>query len=495
MDFTERYRVIQAKDSRFDGQFITAVRSTGIYCRPSCPARTPKAENVTFYATSAAAHEAGFRACKRCLPEAVPGTPDWNLRNDLASRAMRLIGDGVVEREGVPGLAGRLGYSPRHLTRVLHQELGAGPLALSRAHRAQTARTLLTSTDLPVADIAFAAGFASIRQFNDTIAEVFELTPGQIRAKRGPQSSTPGSLSLSLPFRAPFDAAGVFGWLIPRAVTGVEVATATAYARTLQLPGGPARFEVRFDGRSLRLDARLTHLGDLPVLVSRVRRLFDLDADPIAVDTALSADPALAPRVAAIPGIRLPGAVDAEEMLFRAIIGQQITVAAARTQLNRLTEACGTVLESTEPAADAADATGRTRLFPTAAQIAATGRDALVGPRAKIDTVIRLADALASGHLTLSMGDDATEQHARLTAFAGIGDWTAGYVGMRVLGNPDVFLSGDVAVRSGARNLGLPGDPRPLTAYAAGLSPWRSYLCLHLWRAAGLLAPILQETS
>ncbi len=484
MDFTERYRVIQAKDARFDGQFITAVRSTGIYCRPSCPARTPKAENVTFYATSAAAHEAGFRACKRCLPEAVPGTPDWNLRNDLASRAMRLIGDGIVEREGIPGLAGRLGYSSRHLTRVLHQELGAGPLALSRAHRAQTARTLLTATTLPVADIAFAAGFASIRQFNDTIAEVFELTPGQIRAKRGAQSSTPGTLSLSLPFRAPFDAAGVFGWLIPRAVTGVEVATATTYARTLLLPGGPARFEVRFDGRALRLDARLTQLGDLPVLVSRVRRLFDLDADPIAVDTALSADPLLAPRVAAIPGIRLPGAVDAEEMLFRAIIGQQITVAAARTQLNRLTEACGAHLDP------AADADGLTRLFPTAAQIVAHGRDALVGPRAKIDTVMRIADALAAGDLTLGLGDDAAEQHARLTAYAGIGDWTAGYVGMRVLGNPDVFLSGDVAVRSGARKLGLPGEARPLTAYAAGLSPWRSYLCLHLWRAAGLPAPI-----
>lgn len=480
MDFTERYRVIQAKDPRFDGQFITAVRSTGIYCRPSCPARTPKPENVTFYPTSAAAHEAGYRACKRCLPEAVPGTPAWNLRNDLASRAMRLIGDGVVEREGVPGLAGRLGYSSRHLTRVLHEELGAGPLALSRAHRAQTARTLLTSTDLPVADIAFAAGFSSIRQFNDTIAEVFELTPVQIRAKGSRPSSTPGALSLSLPFRAPFDAAGVFGWLAPRAVTGVEIATADSYARTLRLPGGPGRFVVRFDGGALRLDAQLTSLGDLPVLTSRVRRLFDLDADPVAVDTALSSDPALAPRVAAIPGIRLPGAVDAEEMLFRAIVGQQITVAAARTQLNRLAAACSTALE---PAGD-----GLTRLFPTAAQIAATGREVLVGPRAKTDTVIRIAEALAGGDLALGLGDDPAEQHARLTAFAGIGDWTAGYVGMRVLGNPDVFLSGDVAVRSGARALGLPADARPLAAHAAGLSPWRSYLCLHLWRAAGIPA-------
>jgi AraC family transcriptional regulator of adaptative response / DNA-3-methyladenine glycosylase II len=482
MDFTERYRVIQAKDSRFDGQFITAVRSTGIYCRPSCPARTPKPENVTFYATSAAAHEAGYRACKRCLPEAVPGTPAWNLRNDLASRAMRLIGDGVVEREGVPGLAGRLGYSSRHLTRVLHEELGAGPLALSRAHRAQTARTLLTSTGLPAADIAFAAGFASIRQFNDTISEVFELTPGQVRARGARRSLTPGALSLSLPFRPPFDAAGVFGWLAPRAVTGVEIATADAYSRTLQLPGGSARFAVRFDGRALRLDAQLTHLGDLPVLISRVRRLFDLDADPVAVDTSLSSDVALAPRVAAIPGIRLPGAVDAEEMLFRAIIGQQITVAAARTQLNRLAAACSTELDPV------GDSPGLTRLFPTAAQVAATGRGVLVGPRAKIDTVMRVANALASGEFSLSLGDDPADQHSRLTAIAGIGDWTAGYVGMRVLGNPDVFLPGDVAVRTGARRLGLPGEPRPLTAYASGLAPWRSYVCLHLWRAAGLPA-------
>ncbi|RLP67855.1 DNA-3-methyladenine glycosylase 2 family protein [Mycetocola manganoxydans] len=482
MDFTERYRVIQAKDSRFDGQFITAVRSTGIYCRPSCPARTPKPENVTFYSTSAAAHEAGYRACKRCLPEAVPGTPAWNLRNDLASRAMRLIGDGVIEREGVPGLAGRLGYSSRHLTRVLHEELGAGPLALSRAYRAQTARTLLTSTDLPIADVAFAAGFASIRQFNDTVSGVFELTPGQIRAKGTHSTTAPGSLSLSLPYREPFDAAGVFAWLRPRAVAGIEVARADSYARTLQLPGGPARFEVRLDGRALRLDAQLTQLGDLPVLASRVRRLFDLDDDPVAVDTALREHPELASHVDAIPGIRLPGAVDAEEMLFRAIVGQQITVAAARTQLNRLAAACSTELE---PASAAPELT---RLFPTAAQIAEHGRDALVGPRAKIETVMRIAEALASGDLRLDLGDDPADQHQRLTAFTGIGDWTAGYVGMRVLGNPDVFLSGDVAVRSGARALGLPGTANPLTDWAARVSPWRSYLCLHLWRAAGLPA-------
>ena len=476
MDFTERYTAIQARDSRFDGQFITAVRTTGIYCRPSCPARTPKPENVTFFPTSAAAHEAGYRACKRCLPEAVPGTPAWNLRNDLAGRAMRLIGDGVIEREGVPGLAGRLGYSSRHLTRVLTEELGAGPLALSRALRAQTARTLLTSTDLPVSDVAFAAGFSSIRQFNDTITEVFQLTPGQVRSRqKHARAPAPGTLDLALPFRPPFDAAGLFGWFVPRAVAGVELATSTSYQRTVSLPGGPGSFEVRLDGSALRLRATLSSLGDLSVLVSRVRRLFDLDADPVAIDAALGSDPSLRASVDATRGIRLPGALDPEEMLFRAIIGQQISVAAARTQLNRLTAEAGTRVEGPD---------GLSVLFPTAAQIVEHGRDVMVGPRSKIDTLLTVAEALATGELSIGFGDDAAEQYRALTAFRGIGDWTAGYLSMRVLGNPDVFLPGDVAVRTGARALGLPAEPRALTRDAERFAPWRSYLCMHLWRSA-----------
>jgi AraC family transcriptional regulator of adaptative response / DNA-3-methyladenine glycosylase II len=518
MDFEQRYRIIQSRDPRFDGQFITAVRSTGIYCRPSCPARTPKAANVTFYETSAAAHEAGYRACKRCLPEAVPGTPAWNLRNDLAARAMRLIGDGVIERDGVDGLSRQLGYSSRHLTRVLSHELGAGPLALSRAMRAQTARTLLTSTDLSMSEIAFAAGFSSIRQFNDTIAEVFELTPTQMRARqsRG-QAAAPGSIELMLPYREPFDASGVFTWLAARAVPGVETVTANSYSRSIALPGGPGWFTVRQSDRQLVLDAHLTALGDLPVLVSRIRRLFDLDADPLAVDRALSADPVLAERVRAVPGIRMPGAVDAHEMLFRAIIGQQITVAAARTLLHRLAEAAGSPIgaeDRTGPTGPAgangttgptgaygpAGADGRTGtraadgsappeprptlLFPTAAQVAEHASDVLTGPRAKIATVVRVAEALASGDLTLSFGDDAAVQRARLTAIPGIGEWTAGYLAMRVLKSPDILLTGDVAVRSGARSLGLPDAPRELATWAAEFAPWRSYLCLHLWAAS-----------
>ncbi|MDN3443092.1 AlkA N-terminal domain-containing protein [Microbacterium sp. APC 3901] len=472
-DFDERYRAISARDTRFDGQFVTAVRSTGIYCRPSCPARTPKPRNVTFYPTSAAAHEAGFRACKRCLPEAAPGSPAWDLRSDVAARAMRLIASGVVEREGVSGLAVRLGYSTRHLTRLLSTELGAGPLALARAHRAHTARMLLVGTDMPISDVAFSAGFASIRQCNDTIREVFSLTPGELRARRKmPASAAPGTIDLVLPYRGPLDASGIFQWMAARAVSGVEEATAASFSRHLRMTGGPAWFEVRQDATErLRLRARVAQLGDLAPLVSTVRRIFDLDADPLAVDQALSANPELAPLVERTPGIRVPGSADPHEMLIRAMVGQQITVVAARTALTALTDALG---ERTEHGL----------LFPTMSAIAERGAEVLRGPRARIRAIVGAAAALADGSLPLTVGDDGVEQRAALLAMPGIGPWTADYVRMRVLGDPDVLLPGDVALRAGAAAAGLPGDPLPLVAWAERAAPWRSYLSAHLWRAA-----------
>lgn len=494
MDFEQRYRAVATRDSRFDGAFVLAVRTTGIYCRPSCPARTPLARNVEFFATSAAAHEHGYRACKRCLPDAVPGSPEWNLRSDVAGRAMRLIADGVVEREGVTGLAARLGYTSRHLNRLLVGELGAGPLALARAHRAQVARELLVATDLPVSDVAFAAGFGSIRQFNDTVTEVYERTPSQLRASRrartargwtessqpdapGPAHGLTGTrVELTLPVRAPFDASGVFAWLAARAIPGVESAGADHYARTVLLPGGPGDFTVRWDGARLQLEARLTRLADLTPLVARVRRLFDADADPIGIDEALAREPALTASVRAAPGIRLPGAVDAPELLLRALVGQQISVAAARTQLARLAAACGTPVEPGQH--------GLTRLFPTPAQVAEHGRTALVGPRTRVENIVAIAEQLADGRLELNWGDDPEDQRERLVAVRGIGEWTAGYVAMRVLGHPDVLPTGDVALRAGAARLGLPNRPRELAAWGAGVSPWRSYASLHLWRAA-----------
>ncbi|WP_226532215.1 DNA-3-methyladenine glycosylase 2 family protein [Microbacterium paraoxydans] len=483
-DFDERYRAISARDTRFDGQFVTAVRSTGIYCRPSCPARTPRPQNVTFYPTSAAAHEAGYRACKRCLPEAAPGSPAWNLRGDTAARAMRLISDGVVEREGVPGLAARLGYSSRHLTRLLTAELGAGPLALARAHRAHTARMLLVGTDMPVSDVAFSAGFASIRQCNETIRDVFGLTPGELRARRRtPATAAPGTIDLVLPYRGPLDAGGIFAWMAARAVPGVETVGEASFSRHLRMAGGAAWFEVRQDGRSgLHLRARVARLGDLAPLVSTVRRIFDLDADPLAIDEALSTHPEVAPLVTRTPGIRVPGSADPHEMLIRAMVGQQITVVAARTALTALTEALG-------------ERTDDGLLFPTMAAIAEHGAAVLRGPAARIRAITGAAAALADGSLTLTVGDDGPRQRERLLAMPGIGPWTADYVRMRVLGDPDILLPGDVALRAGAAASGIPGEARALTAWAERAAPWRSYLSAHLWRAAPVRPSASRHTA
>ncbi|MFP3713765.1 AlkA N-terminal domain-containing protein [Puerhibacterium sp. TATVAM-FAB25] len=516
--FAERYRAIAARDARFDGQFFTAVRTTGIYCRPSCPARTPRPQNVTFYLTSAAAHEAGYRACKRCLPEAAPGTPEWNLRRDVAGRAMRLVADGVVDREGVDGLAARLGYSARHVHRLLVAELGAGPLALARAQRAQTARALLVGTDLRLADVAFAAGFGSIRQFNDTVAEVFAATPGELRARARragrPAASTTAAaavrLELALPVRQPFDAPGVLGFLAARAVAGVEAAGtdddgALRYARTLALPHGPGACEVTAAPApgpgtpaswALRLRLELTSLADVATAVARVRRLLDLDADPVAVDTALAADPALAPLVAATPGTRVPGAVDPQELVLRAIVGQQISVAAARTHLGRLAASVGRPYASSIP--------GLQRLFPTPADVAAgvpvpsaaSGADPgrpLRLPARGVAAVVGAARAMADGELAVDVGTDPDALRAALVARPGVGPWTAAYVAMRVLGDPDAWLDGDVALLAGAAAAGAldlpPGTARTrahraLAERAGAWAPWRSYAALHLWRAA-----------
>ncbi|VXB69497.1 Methylphosphotriester-DNA--protein-cysteine S-methyltransferase / DNA-3-methyladenine glycosylase [Arthrobacter sp. 9V] len=499
MDFWQRYRAIDARDTRFDGQFFTAVSSTGIYCRPSCPARTPKAANVTFYETSAAAHEAGYRACKRCLPEAVPGTPAWNIRSDIAGRAMRLINDGVITREGVDGLAHRLGYSARQLNRILSNELGAGPLSLARASRAQTARTLLVSTDMLLADVAFASGFNSVRQFNDTIGEVFAMTPTAVRASgakagtrrvTGASGRAPVALTLNLPYREPFDP-GIFDFLAVRAVAGIESAgmeaTGTStdgtesygrrtYARTLRLPRGSASFSVSYDpsatGKPLQLTATALDLHDLPALLSRVRRLFDSDADPQAIDAALATDPRLRDSVAATPGMRVPGAVDPHELLIRAMIGQQITVAAARTALTQLS-AAGSPVDGPGP--------GLERLFPTAVELAEHGRALLRGPQRRIDSIVAAAEAMACGTLDFGYGDDLPGLERKLLPLPGVGPWTVGYVAMRVLGAPDVFLANDAAVRNGLK--ALPAGAG-LSPDFTEVGPWRSYATMHLWRAA-----------
>jgi AraC family transcriptional regulator of adaptative response / DNA-3-methyladenine glycosylase II len=478
LDDESCYRAVKARDRRFDGVFYTAVRTTGIYCRPSCPARTPAYRNVTFHPSAASAQAAGYRACKRCLPDATPGSPDWDVSADVAGRAMRLIGDGVVDRDGVEGLATRLGYTSRHLTRILTAELGAGPLALARARRAQTARVLIETTDLGFADVAFAAGFASVRQFNDTLREVYAATPTQLRGRRG-RGTTSGAVTMRIAVRTPFAGRALLGFLATRAVPGVESAGDGWYARTLALPHAVGTVRLELDdlpatGGTAQVPAtlRLGDLRDLGTAVERVRRLLDADCDPVAVADAFAGDPVIGPLVRALPGLRVPGHVDGNEVAVRAVLGQQVSVAGARTVAARLTLAHG------RPLARSTD--GLTHLFPDVAALAGLDPEDLPMPRSRGRALIALCAALAHGDLALDRGPDRDDVRRRLLAIPGIGPWTADYVALRALGHPDVFLPTDVGIRDALTGLGQ--DPTRAVALAEGWRPWRSYAQLYLWQ-------------
>lgn len=473
LDFDRCYRAVSARDTRFDGQFFTAVRTTGIYCRPSCPATTPKAQNVTFVPTAAAAQHEGYRACRRCQPDATPGSPRWNIHSDLTSRAMRLISDGAVERGGVDALADTLGYSSRQLTRVLTAEIGAGPLALARAHRAHTARTLIQTTDMTMSDIAFASGFSSIRQFNDTVREVFAVNPTTLRdeATRRKNLSSDGTVSVRLPYRQPLDTGWLEWFLEGHAVPGIESFDDGLYRRSLRLPHGHAVVGMRFVDGYVEATLSLMDMRDLAPAVARIRHLLDLDADPEAVDSALSEDQALASNIAAHRGMRAPGSIDGEELLLRTMIGQQISLRAAATHTARLVDALGDHIE--DPLGGTV-----TRLFPSAAVIAERGREVLTGPRARVSSIIGVADAVASGKIVLHPARPAEELERDLLALKGIGPWTARYVVMRTLADPDVLLDTDLVVRQGAEALGLSLKDSDRWA------PWRSYVSMHLWNIA-----------
>ena len=477
LDDEQCYRAAQSRDSRFDGCFFTAVKTTGIYCRPSCPAMTPKRHNAEFFVTAAAAQQHGYRACKRCRPDASPGSPEWNVRADVVGRAMRLIADGLVDREGVGGLATRLNYSERQINRLLTTELGAGPLALARAQRAQTARTLIETTSMPITQVAFAAGFASVRQFNDTIREVFASSPTELRGSRQPTVAG-GTLSVRLPYRAPFHSESIFGFLGDRAVPGVESWDGATYRRSLRLSHGNAVIAVS-PGPSapgpnaVMCTLYLDNVADAQAAVQRCRRMLDLDADPDMVESHFADDPILSTLIRKRPGLRSPGHPDGVELLTRAVLGQQVSVKGARTLAARLVAAIG------EPLAVPVE--GVTHTFPSAEAIAGCATGDFAMPSARARALINACRQLAAGNIVIDAGSDRDEISRQLEALPGIGPWTASYVALRALGDPDVFLPTDIGVRNALRLLGAESSPRHAATLAESWRPWRSYALHHLW--------------
>jgi AraC family transcriptional regulator of adaptative response / DNA-3-methyladenine glycosylase II len=472
LDHDHCYRAIQSRDSRFDGWFVTAVRTTGIYCRPSCPAITPKRANVEFFLAGATAQSHGYRACKRCRPDASPGSPEWNTRADIVGRAMRLIADGLVDREGVGALAARLGYSERQVNRLLVAEVGSGPLALARAQRAQTARILIETTTLPITDVAFASGFQSVRQFNDTVRDVYASSPTQLRSSKSPTAAG-SSLTVRLACREPFDSDHLLGFLATRAVPGTESVTDDGYCRSMRLAKGNGVVSVTVTDGLVTCALTLDDVSDVQAAVQRTRRMLDLDSDPTQIDDHLSADPVLAPLVRMRPGLRAPGHSDGTELLVRAVLGQQVSVAGARTLAARLVAAHGEPL--TNPVGDV------THAFPTAATIAGLDPTDFAMPRARGAALIEACAHVADGRIVLDAGSDRVETSQALQALRGIGPWTAGYVAMRALGDPDVFLPTDIGVRNALVAIGRDGTPKASAALAERWRPWRSYALHHLW--------------
>ena len=514
LPFDAAYAAIHARDTRFDGAFYTAVLTTGIYCRPSCPAPTPKPGNVRFVRSAAQAQAQGFRACLRCFPEALPGSAQWDPHATLAGRALALIEDGALDEAPIEQLASSLGTSARTLHRVLVEETGAPPVAHARAHRARTAFRLLASTDLNTADVAFSAGFGSVRQFNDTVKELFERTPSQLReaARRSPRVTAPGtpvSLSARLPSNGPVDSDGLLAWFAARTVNGVDEVTGGNYRVALRLPRGAGTLSIGLDGQaSLRARLLLDDAADLPSAVATARRLFDLDADSRSIDAALGRLPWLRDSVAARPGARIPGEPTLTESLLRAICTQQVSVAAGRAQLQRLAAAVhgepgeqgkqgeqgaetGHAASGTEGEAGRDAATGtdphattaneRALLpFPSAAQALETLPEWFRGPaarRATLDSVLTLLAQRGDP----AAGDEAAAALDEVAGLKGIGPWTLGYSRLRTLGDPDVDLSGDGALLSRAKARGLATDKKTLAELLNQARPWRSYAALHLW--------------
>jgi AraC family transcriptional regulator of adaptative response / DNA-3-methyladenine glycosylase II len=488
LDFESCYRAIATRDARFDGRFFTGVRTTGIYCRPICPARTPRRENVTFYPTAAAAQEAGFRPCLRCRPETSPARGAWHGTSNTVSRALMLIEDGALDEGSVADLAARLGVGERQLRRLFRRHLGASPVAVAQTRRVHLARQLIAETDLAMTEVALAAGYGSLRRFNDTFHRLYGRPPSALRRRRGAEIAQPGSaMTLRLAYRPPYDWDAMLGFLGVRAIPGVERVAGDAYTRTIALDGAFGTVSVTPDPRASCLVAavRFPRVTALPEILARLRRVFDLAADPLAIAAQLGEDPAMAPLVAARPGLRVPGAWDGFELAVRAILGQQITVAGATRLAGKLAAAYGTQL-----APDLASP-GLTHAFPRPERIARADLATLGMPGARARALSAMAAACAADPLLFATGESLEAGIGRLVALPGIGKWTASYIAMRALREPDAFPDADIGLmRALADANGARPNAAELRARAEAWRPWRAYAALHLWMADARPQPV-----
>jgi AraC family transcriptional regulator, regulatory protein of adaptative response / DNA-3-methyladenine glycosylase II len=477
LDHDACYRAIALRDARFDGRFFTAVKTTGIYCRPVCPARTPRSENVTFYSTAAAAQEAGFRPCLRCRPETAPDTGAWRGTSNTVSRALALIELGALDEGSVDALAGRLGVGERQLRRLCRQHLGASPGAVAQTRRVLLAKQLIHETFLPMTEIAFAAGFGSIRRFNEAFQTLFGRAPCALRRGSPPELSAGarGEISLRLRYQPPYDWPGMLAFLRARAIPGIERVDEDCYSRTIQLGGRQGIVCIRpAEDHALRASIRFPRLSALPVIIARLRRVFDLAADPLSISAHLARDPALAPLVATRPGLRVPGAWDGFELAIRAVLGQQITVPGAVRLAGRLVAAYG------EPLAEPDG--GLTRVFPRPEVLARADLSALGMPRSRAATLSAVAAAVVADPDLFCASRGLEEAVQRLQSIRGIGEWTAHYIALRQLREPDAFPAADVGLMRALADLeGRRRSSRELLGRADQWRPWRAYAAQHLW--------------
>jgi len=477
LDHNACYRAVKLRDARFDGRFFTAVKTTGIYCRPVCPARTPLSRNVTFFPTAAAAQEAGFRPCLRCRPETAPDMGAWRGTSNTVSRGLALIELGALDQSDVEGLATRLGLGERQLRRLFRTHLGASPVAVAQTRRILLARQLLHETQLPITQIAFAAGFGSIRRFNETFQVLYGRAPGQLRRLGGATSppSARGEISLLLRYQPPYDWPAMLDFLRARAIAGIEIADTNSYSRTFSIEGIQGTVTVSpGPGNALRADIRCAKLSILPGIIARLRRAFDLAADPLAISAQLATDPTMAALVGKRPGLRVPGAWDGFELAMRAVLGQQITIAGAIRLAGHLVASYG------EPMKVPRDVL--THVFPRPEALAHAKLTHLGIPGSRAESLSALAAAVIADPDLLGAHLDLEQAIARLRSIRGVGEWTAQYIALRQLRESDAFPAGDIGLqRALADPRGRRPDASELLAQAQKWRPWRAYAAQHLW--------------